>query len=278
MFAILTALIIAVSPTLAPTIEPTLTPAPPPAGGQNITETIAGEGNRLEKIISERQLAPINISNFIQYGVRHAVKNGVPVNTLVLLLLFPLVVAMIAAARHLIGLRGFGIFTPAVTAVAFLSTGLLIGLALFASILIIATGARMLIHKLKLQYLPRMSLLIWFMSLGILAALLSTPAWGNIKMVAAIGIFPILLMILLTETFISAQISHGLKTAVNMTLETLVLASVGYLIMNTEFTQSWVLTHPEVTIVGLAGINVAIGKFTGLRALEMWRFRDLLRK
>lgn len=266
MFAILTALLIVATPTALP------------AGGQNITETVTGEGNRLEKIIHERQLAPINISNFLQYGIRYAVSNGVPVNTLVLLLLFPLVVAVIAAARHIIGLRGFGIFTPAVTAVAFLATGLWLGLALFASILIVATLSRLLTHKLKLQYLPRMSLLVWFMSLGVLAALLLIPAVSGLQALTTIGIFPILLMILLTETFISAQISHGLKTAVNMTIETLVLASVGYLIMNTDFTQSWVLTHPETTIIGLAGINIAIGKFTGLRALEMWRFRDLLKK
>lgn len=274
MFTIITALLIAVTPTLVPTIEPTMTPVLV----QNITETTVGEGNRLEKMVHERRLAPINAFNFLQYGIRYAVANSVPVNTLVLLLLFPLVVAVIAAARHIIGLRGFGIFTPAVTAVAFLATGLWLGLALFASILIVATLSRLLTHKLKLQYLPRMSLLVWFMSLGVLAALLLTPSLAELKALTAIGIFPILLMILLTETFISAQISHGLKTAVNMTIETLVLASVGYLIMNTDFTQSWVLTHPEATIVALAGINIAIGRFTGLRALEMWRFRDLLRK
>lgn len=274
MFAILAAIIITVTPASAPTIEPTLTPVPE----QKITEpTVTGE-SRLEKIVYERELGPLSVFNFMQYAIRYAVRNGVPVNTLVLLLLFPLVVAVIASARHIIGLRGFGIFTPAVTAVAFLATGLALGLTLFASILIVAILSRFIIHRLKLQYLPRMSLLIWFMSLGVLAALLAIPTLPWLKTLTLIGIFPILLMILLTETFISAQISHGLKTAAQMTAETLVLASIGCLIMNTGFAQSWVLIHPEATIIGLAGLNVAIGKFTGLRALEMWRFRDLLRK
>jgi len=225
-------------------------------------------------MFTSQQLGALSAVNFLRYGILHAIEAGVPQNTIVLLLLFPLIVTLIAAARHLFGLRGFGIFTPAVIAVAFLSTGLALGLGLFLGTLAIAAVSRASTHVLKLQYLPRLSLLILFISVGILASFLLVPAAPLIN----VGIFPILLLILLTETFISAEISHGVRFAIEITVETLFLAVISYLIMDLKTMQSWVLFHPEATIISLAAGNILLGRFTGLRLLEYWRFRELLRK
>ncbi len=224
----------------------------------------------------------------IQSAIARAVAAGVPEQTIVLLLLFPLIVTLIAAARHLLGLRGFGIFTPAVIAVAFLATGLPLGLGLFLGTLAIAAVSRALTRRLRLQYLPRLSLLILFISIGILAAFLAIPILERPSLagqgsalsqsLVGIGIFPILLLILLTETFISAEISHGGRFAVRITAETLFLAVVSYLIMDLKIIQSWVLSHPEATILSLLSANILLGKFTGLRLMEYWRFRELLKK
>ena len=218
----------------------------------------------------------------IQSAIVQAISAGVPEQTIVLLLLFPLVVTLIAAARHLFGLRGFGIFPPAVIAVAFLATGLPLGLGLFLGTLLIAAVSRAATRWLKLQYLPRLSLLILFISIGILAAFLAIPPVSDfgfrISDLTNVGIFPILLLILLTETFISAEISHGVRFALRITVETLFLAVASYLIMDLGALQSWVLSHPEATILSLLSANILLGKFTGLRLLEYCRFRELLRK
>src|SRR3989338_9036808 len=225
-------------------------------------------------MFTSQQLGALSAVNFLRYGILHAIEAGVPANTIVLLLLFPLIVMLIAAARHLFGLRGFGIFTPAVIAVPFLSTGLALGLGLFLGPLAIAAVSRASTRVLKLQYLPRLSLLILFISVWILASFLLVPAAPLIN----VGIFPILLLILLTETFISAEISHGVRFAIEITVETLFLAVISYLIIDLKTMQSWVLFHPEATIISLAAGNILLGRFTGLRLLEYWRFRELLRK
>lgn len=217
--------------------------------------------------------------DFLRRGIEAAVSAGVPENTIVLLLLFPLIVTLIAAARHLFGLRGFGIFTPAVIAVAFLSTGLGLGLGLFIGTLIIAAFARWLTRSLRLQYLPRLSLLILFICIGMLAVFLLLSRFSfPFASFALPGIFPLLLLILLTETFISAEISHGARFAARITVETLLLAIISYLIMNLSAVRAWVLFHPEATVLSLLVANIILGKFTGLRLLEYWRFRELLRK
>lgn len=214
----------------------------------------------------------MTLTNFLQVAIARAIASGVPEQTIVLLLLFPLVATLIAAARHFLGLRGFGVFTPAVLSIVFLATGLQLGLSLFLGILALAVLGRIAIRRLRLQYLPHLAMLVWVMSMGLLTLFVFAPELGKTD------IFPILLLVLLTETFISAQISHGMKNAAKMTAETVVLAVVGYFLMSMNATQVWVLTHPELTMLALAAGNILLGQFTGLRMLEYWRFRELLRK
>jgi len=230
----------------------------------------------------------MNPTNFLQIAIRQGETAGVPLETIVILLLFPVVATVIATARHFIGLRGFGIFTPAVVSVAFLATGLRLGLTLFFGILLIAVLARMLVKKLRLQYMPNMAMVILVISLGVLLGIFggagsgfATGAWGaslGLDKVLTVGIFPILLLVLLTETFISTQISHGLKKAMTTTIETLVLATIGYSILSLQVTRDWVLAKPELTVLLTVAVNIFLGRFTGLRLLEYWRFRELIRK
>jgi len=180
---------------------------------------------KLEKILEENPLGPLNLSNFLQHGIRETVKKGIPANTIVLLLLFPLVAAIIAASRHIVGIRGFGIFLPAVLSVVFVATGIIEGLILFITIIFVATVARMFLRKMKLQYLPRVALILWFVSLGVLAVLFVAPAL-NLTTLITLSIFPILILILLAEDFFSIQIGMSTKQAIRMTFETLVIALI----------------------------------------------------
>ena len=147
-------------------------------------------------------MAPLSWYNFLQYGIAQAVDKGVSSDTIVLVLLFPLVTSLIAAGRHLLGFAGFGIFVPAMLAVAFLATGIKVGLILFALIYLTANVARKITQKLKLQYLPRMALLMWFISLGVLGVLLGAVNVEEVSSFSDASIFPILILMLLTENFI----------------------------------------------------------------------------
>lgn len=245
--------------------------------------------SRLQQLV-EAEPGPLSPATFLQHALQRAVAQGVPADAIVLLLLFPVVASLIATARHLLGLRGFGIFTPAMMSITFLATGLRLGMALVLLILAVAMTARLVIRRLRLQYMPQMAMLILAMSLGILGLLIIAPSageigglggfWGWLRMgnVAQIGIFPILLLVILTENFISAFIAHGARVGARMTAETLALATVSYLLMSLRPIQEWVVVHPEWTVALLAGANVLLGRYTGLRLLEYWRFRELLRR
>ena len=196
--------------------------------------------------------------NPLQYVIWRAVERGVPATNLVLILAFPMAATMIAASRHLLGLRGFGIFIPAALAVAFVASGMGPGLMLLAVILGVTTIGRMGLKWLKLQYLPRTALLLWLVSLGVLGAMVAAAEGGGGE-VAAVGIFPVLILILLAESFSAVQANRSMRTAVNLTLETIVLALMAAGVLSLAAVQWGVLANPGLAGVGGGGAGVFFG-------------------
>jgi len=90
---------------------------------EDITERESPVKSKLEGYLADKDPGTLSWRNFLQWGIRQAVDQGVSPNTIVLVLLFPLVAGLIAAARHLFGLTGFGIFVPAMLSVAMVATG-----------------------------------------------------------------------------------------------------------------------------------------------------------
>jgi len=242
----------------------------------DITEPTPEIKDKLEKHLAEHPLKPLTFTNPLQHTIRFIVKKGIPANTVVLILLFPLVAAVIVGLRHLIGIEGFGIFLPVVLSVVFVATGVFEGLLLFLAIIIVATGARIILRKTKIQYLPRMALLLWFVSLGVLAIFFISP-FLNLTTIMTLSIFPILILILLAENFISIHIGMSMKQAVKMTFETLVIALFCSLFLQLEFLQKFVLLYPEIMVIGVAVFDIFVGKYAGLRLLEYKKFKSLLK-
>lgn len=224
-----------------------------------------------------QDLGSVLPGNPLKYAIRSAILAGVSPNTLVLLLLLPGVATIIAAGRHIIGIRGFGIFLPAALSVSFVAIGPLVGIGLFLVIVLVSTIVRIAMRKLKikLQYLPRMSLMLWFVVLGVLGVLFLAPIFPY-KALTSVSIFPVLILVLLAEDFSRVQLGKSAKVAVSLTTETLVLALISYIFLTLESVQRFVLTKPELYLFSIFILNILIGKYVGLRFLELWRFRKLI--
>jgi hypothetical protein len=254
--------------------SPTPLPSPRPDLTQKSEETLGP----LEELLRSQEISSVWYVNPIKYAIRYAVAGGVPVNTIVLLLLLPAVASLIAAARHIVGLRGFGIFLPASLSVVFLATGPLVGIGLFLVIVITSTLVRFFLRKskIKLQYLPRMALLLQFVVLGVLGVLFLAPLLRQPE-IANVSIFPVLILVLLAEDFSKTQLGKSAQTAIDLTSETLILALVSYVLLTLEGVQSFALMQPEILIISVLIVNVLLGKYVGLRFLEYWRFRKLIK-
>ncbi len=213
--------------------------------------------------------------NFMKLGIRRAVDGGVSVNTIVLLFLFPLVATLVAFSRQVVGLNGFGMITPTLLAMAFLSTGGLVGILMLSFVVSVAILGRTLIKKVKVPFLPKLAILLWIVSMSVLTLIVASPLAG-LSRFFEIGIFPIILFVSVAETFIEAQITRNFSSSMTMLIEAVILAVVGYKMMSSQLIQSLVLLNPEAMSVLILLLNLLIGRYKGLRFLEMWRFRKLI--
>ncbi len=242
---------------------------------QDITETSGQKKSVLAAYLDEHAIGKLSWHNFLQKAIRKSIASGMPANIIVILLLFPIIASLVAFSRHVIGLKGFGIYIPAVLSVAFVSTGILPGILVFLVVLMTALFTRPILKKFRLPILPRTAMLLMSVSVAILALLLLGSIY-NLDLVIDISIFPLLIIILLTENFMETQLFNSQKEALQITFETLLIAVLCSLLIGSESIQKFVILRPELTLLGVALINLAIGKYTGLRFLEYLRFKDLL--
>lgn len=235
------------------------------------------ELSKLKPLINNKELGPVVVSP-LKHAVRNAANAGVPIDTIVLLLLLPAVATVIAAARHLVGLQSFGILMPAALSVAFVATGPIVGMGLFLVIVFVSTAFRIALRRLKvkLQYLPRMALIVWLVVLGVVGALFSLPILTNNPYISNVSVFPVLVLILLAEDFARVQLGKSIRVAISLTTETLFLALIAFAIFELRFLQRFALTNPEILFIFVALADVFLGRYTGLRLLELWRFRRLI--
>lgn len=259
-----------------PTPTPSPTPVPTEVPISVLTEESIETIKPLEKLLTDQKLGAA-WQNPIKYAIRGSVASGVPANTIVLLLLLPVVAFVIAATRHIIGLRGFGIFLPAALSVVFVATGPVTGIVLFLLITAVSLLVRFILKKvnLRLQYLPRMSLILWAVSIGVLAILFAAP-FIKFAEIVNVSIFPVLILVLLAEDFTRVQLGKSVQVALNLTIETLILSLISYFFLTLKPLQVYALLNPEITLGLVAIADVILGRFIGLRMLEFWRFRKLI--
>ncbi len=209
--------------------------------------------------------------------IAFVVEQGVPQDTAVLLLMFPIIATLMAFFRQVIGIKAFGIYTPSIITFAFLAfgpKGVKYGVVIFLAMVLSGMVSRLVLRRFRLLYLPRVAIMLTFVSLAILAVL---AVGGSLHRtgLAAVSIFPLLIMITLVEKFVAAQMEKGDRTAVLLALETLLLSLIGYAVAASSTLGNWLIHYPWLVLLTLP-INFWLGKWTGLRFSEYLRFRKLL--
>lgn len=207
--------------------------------------------------------------------ITYMVAQGVPRETVVLILMLPIVATLIAFTRQVIGIKGFGIYTSLIITFVFLSTGLKYGLVIFVIVLITGTLMRFVVRRLRLLYLPRMAIILTLVALVIILVFLGAVFFGRVGFLN-VSIFPIIIIIILVEKFIAAQIEKGNRAAIILSLETVALSILCYFIASWPWLRDIVYLRPEWIFLTIV-INIFLGKWTGLRLSEYFRFREVIK-
>ncbi|MFO0966263.1 MAG: 7TM domain-containing protein [Gemmataceae bacterium] len=189
------------------------------------------------------------------------------------LLLLPLAALMICFFRNIIGLQSFGTFTPALLALAFREVETWTGMLIFIAILLAGWGLRHGLDRFHLLQVPRKAAML---SLVVLM-LIGLVFWANEHDLAATKFLPLFPLVILTgmiERFWTQETEDGTLSSFRLLLTTLLMTVAIAFVLAWSDLIHFLVTYPEAIGLILAA-QVCIGRYTGYRLTEIWRFREL---
>ncbi len=228
---------------------------------------------RIALLFANRNIESPNILNIIGYAVQYSVKSGVPANTVILILILPVLATAVVFFRHVVGVPSLAMLLPIALSITLVATGPAVGLLLLLAIVFSSTLARVILRKIRIMQFAKMALTIFIVSVGILATL-TLSAEAGIIAVTQISIFPVLLLILLSQNIVELQIDRSIPDILIISAITVFLGILGYFLLSYEPIRNFVILYPEIILLVIP-VNVMIGRYFGLRFTEYFRFSPI---
>ena len=222
-------------------------------------------------ILSELSSHPFNA-----YEAWQAFENvGIPLGLLKIIIMLPLGALVVAIFRNVIGLQTFGVFLPALVAIACRQTGLTWGIIAFIIVIAIVGLVHFPLEKIGVLYTPKMVIMlvvvvISFLLISIIGIRI------ELQNLAYITLFPIVVVTITSERFARSIVEEGMLKSLKMTLHTIIVIVFAFLAMNSSTMESIFLAFPEL-FLAIMGVSLILGKWIGFRMSEYPRFKWLLK-
>lgn len=219
--------------------------------------------------ISELHNTPFNA-----YEVWQAFENmGIPLGLLKIILMLPLGALIVAIFRNVIGIQTFGIFLPALIAIASRETGLLYGIVGFMLIVGVVGMFHFPLERLGMLYVPKMAVQLILVVFMFLFTAIVAMKIGLYKL-SYVTLFPIVILTVTAERFGRKVSEEGLKESLILLFHTLIVSICAYFVMNSATMEALFLAFPEL-FLAILGINIWLGRWIGIRLTEYKRFKWL---
>ena len=193
-------------------------------------------------------------------------------HTLRILLLVPLGALAMCVLRNVVGLKTFGMFMPVLIALAFTGTGLAWGTFFLAVIIGFALLSRLWIQRLYLLLAARIAFILTLVILLMVALFIIGDKIGMPS--RGVGAFPFVIMTMIVERISVSLEEEGAANTLRRVGATLVAIYLTYGVIHARVLQTLFLVYPELLLV-ILGLLVAVGRYTGYRLTELFRFREL---
>ncbi len=210
------------------------------------------------------------------------------------LLLLPVAALVVCIFRTVVGITTFGTFGPALLGLVCRDVSdFPWALGLFVGIMLTGWLIRKVLDRYHLLMVPRISVLLTcIVSLLVLALALLGPDAGATR--GYVALLPLIILTHMVERFWTVETEDGTAASFKTLLGTVVVSAAVTLVVNFDLpvnaaarlfghepviTPDWLRTalfrYPEGLLLFLAG-QLVIGRYTGYRLTELFRFRDLL--
>lgn len=190
-----------------------------------------------------------------------------------ILLTVPIGAFVIVVLRNLIGMRSFGTFMPVLIALAFRETELAAGLVLFTVLIALGLALRFYLEQLRLLLVPRLTAVLIIVVLLMVVVSIFSHRLG-FESGLSVALFPMVIISMVIERMSIVWEERGPVDALKDGLGSLVMAALAYVIMGLPLIRHLVFVYPEILLVVL-GLTIALGRYSGYRLSELFRFREL---
>jgi hypothetical protein len=240
-------------------------------GGQEAELQFSAQRNLADAVaVAERRLE-VEDENLVRWSLL-----SLPLDaqqTYRVLLMVPVGAFVMLLLRNLVGVKTFGTFMPVLVALAFRETALVAGVLLF--VLVVGAGllVRFYLERLRLLLVPRLTaILILVVGLMALVSILSHRL--GLEVGLSVALFPMVIMAMTIERMSVAWDERGGSYAIREGVGTLMVAALAYVVMSWPWLEHFVFVFPEFLLV-LFALSLLIGRYSGYRLSELYRFRAL---
>jgi len=217
---------------------------------------------------SEVRASPLEILNLTRLPLEmHRV--------LAVILLLPLGALVTAVFRAVIGVRTFGTFTPALVALSFVYSDWRAGVFVFVLAIGLGLLSRAGLERLKLLMVPRLGFLLTLIVWCVVFSVSLLDYFQLIPSTQAV-LLPLVILTMTVERFHVTSEEDGLRFAVQLLAGTMLVAACCYAVLRWDAVGDLLLVFPESHLFTLAAM-VLLGRYTGYRLTELWRFRDMVK-
>ncbi len=195
-------------------------------------------------------------------------------NDFKILVTIPIGVLLLVVLRNLIGIKTFGTFLPILIALSFRETGLIAGILMFTLVVALGLLTRQLLDRLNLLMIPRVgSILIVVLLFMVTIAMLSFKLGIDIGL--SVTLFPMVILAIMIERMSILWDERGPFEVFKQAIGTVMVAALGFWIMNLPALQHILFVFPELLLV-ILGLTMVMGRYTGFKLTELFRFRAII--
>mgnify|MGYP000054366985 CR=1 FL=1 len=191
---------------------------------------------------------------------------------LTLLLLIPLGALVTAVFRTLVGIGTFGTFSPVLLAISFVYADWRTGLLVLGVVFGLGLASRAMLERLKLLLVPRLSVVLTLVVMSIVFAV-SVLDYFRLTPGPEAVLLPMVILTMTIERFYLVAEEDGPGYALRTLAGTLMVGACCYLVLQGQAVGRLLLAYPELHFFTVAAL-VLVGRYTGYRLTELWRFRD----
>jgi 7 transmembrane helices usually fused to an inactive transglutaminase/Transglutaminase-like superfamily len=191
------------------------------------------------------------------------------------LLLLPVAALIVCLFRNVIGLTSFGTFGPALVGLAFRDLHSLPGILVFVSILLVGWLLRRGLDSYHLLQAPRVAFMLSLVVVLLIGTIVAANL-GDVPATRYVSLFPMIILTGMIERFWALEAEDSTSASFKTLLVTILISATIALVLSVRAVVTHLFRYPETLGLIMAG-QLLLGRYTGYRLTELFRFREFLR-